>query len=108
MTYAEKLIDDFKKIQASEFGPPPFGGVYGVYIRNYFGRAAEHLLYIGSSQNVNKRVSTSKHPYRKLLCRYDKRDVLVYTKTLCIEDFCEAEKILIGHFRPIFNIQHNQ
>lgn len=68
---------------------------------------ASHLLYIGSSKNILKRLSGPKHPLRTYLKRFDKEHHFVVVTVLLTKDYLWAEKSLIKTLRPWFNIQHN-
>ena len=102
-----KLISDFKNTEASPFGPPYESGIYGVFVSHRWNECySEHLLYIGSSKNVAKRVLRPDHYYRIIYNRFSGTDVLVYTKTLLCEEPVESEKILIKYLRPKLNKAH--
>lgn len=89
----------------SSVGPPPSRpGVYVVCCYSiWYRHGAEHLLYIGSSVNMFRRVMNINHPYR---IAYD-RTGAAYTRYLVIDDFRNAERSLIRTLRPLLNIQHN-
>jgi hypothetical protein len=99
----EKAISDFKEIEASPFGPPSSPGVYGVFVHDPRNRN-ERLIYIGSSKDVRKRVLNSNHIYLRAFRRF--QNLYVITKTLDTEDYARIEKVLIKHFRPMFNITY--
>ena len=89
----------------SSAGPPPGEpGVYAVCCSAMWVRhGAEHLLYIGSSANMFKRVMNPNHPYRVAYNRTGS----AYTRYLVIDDFRRVERSLIRTLRPWLNIQHN-
>lgn len=97
---SEKFI---AQLESSIFGPPRKPGVYAVCVKAH-PRAAERVLYIGSSQDIFSRVMSLTHPYRVLFDRYD--DYLVYTKCHETDDYLELEKKLIRAYKPLLNTQH--
>ncbi len=98
----DHVVSAFLKTQASPFGPSRSAGVYGVFIcdRN---KKRPKLMYIGSSQNILSRVSNHKHPYRRLLDKYDKTDFIVYTTSYETQNYKEVEKYLISKLNPKLN-----
>jgi hypothetical protein len=108
---AEKIISDFINEGIHPFAPTKGPGVYGIYVsHNYMTfpktrYTPPKLVYIGSSKNVFRRVMSPAHPYRKMYDRFD--DKLVTIKDMRIDNYIEAEIILIRHFKPILNKQHH-
>lgn len=84
---------------------PPIKGpaVYAVFVCNpSWECGAEHLLYIGSSRDVERRRNMISHPYRVAYDRFHGK--VVYTKQYYCEDFRDVEKLLIRFFKPVMNI----
>lgn len=94
-------IEQFRALEPSPFGPPSCAGVYGVFVFHPKSER-ERLIYIGSSNNVRKRVMALSHPYRRAYSRFD--NLYVYTKTLETDDYIDLEKHLIRYFKPWLNI----
>lgn len=95
----------FEKLDSDVFGPGPGECVYAVFVRNmFFYSGSPHLVYIGSTINLIKRRSMKNHPYSK--CRERLGNGRVFTLYLYSKDYLEDEKILIKHFKPIFNKMH--
>lgn len=67
------------------------------------GVRGEHLVYIGSSKNIRKRVLSSHHLYRRLL----NRGLFAYTRHIVTEDYISLERQLIRERKPLLNIHHN-
>ena len=90
---------------------PNDAGVYAVVAFGYnedvaphiFG--SEHLLYIGSSKNIRKRLFTPGHWYDR--CYERLGGSIVYTRHLITNDYLHVEKSLIRTLRPLLNIHHN-
>lgn len=95
------------KWESSPFGPPSAPGVYCVSVFNLQTKKSQ-ILYIGSSQNISKRVLNTKHPYRVV---YDQMrgqfDMAVTIRFKECDDFIELEKKLIRRLRPPLNLQHS-
>ena len=89
----------------ADFCKPDMAGVYMVCVRKrddclrYVGR--EKILYIGSSQNIRKRLNNRKHPYLLAYQRFD--DISVYTRSYLTDNYKELELQLIKKLRPILN-----
>jgi hypothetical protein len=103
-----ELAIEFLKTEPSMFGGPPSSpGVYGVFTRNAFGKqSAEHLLYIGSSYNIRKRMSNNNHPYKICYERLADEYTVVYTRCFETKDYVLVEKSLIEELRPFLNRQN--
>lgn len=93
----------FTQVDTSVFGPPPFPGVYAICVLSHI-RAKERILYIGSSQNIYKRIMAMTHPYRILYNRFN--ELLVYTRCFECGDYEFVEKKLIQAYRPLLNKTH--
>jgi hypothetical protein len=93
-------VHEFSNLSTCALGPPPWCGVYGVFVFHPTSKR-ERLIYIGSSGNVKKRVMAATHPYRLAYDRFN--NLYVYTKTLETDNYIEVEKSLIRHFKPILN-----
>lgn len=86
----------------SDFSPVYEKGVYAICVRNHmYDSGGEHVLYVGSSKKVNKRIQNHNHPYLIALQRFT--DSLVYVKSCALENNIEVESILIRHCNPILN-----
>lgn len=90
---------------------PTEAGVYAVVAFAYDPNkhaslvGSEHLLYIGSSKNIQKRVFHTDHWYTKCYNRF--QGSIVYTRHLLTDDYLYVEKSLIKTLRPRLNIIHN-
>lgn len=94
-----KTIKDF---EICEFGRPNEPGVYIVCTTNYpWYEGKEHILYIGSSLNMGKRIENRRHPYRISIERFN--NSLVYVKFLYTSDYKNIESELISTYKPIIN-----
>lgn len=95
-----------------EFKLPSFAGVYAV-TAVYHGRLDEHnltvgflhLLYIGSSQDIAKRLSNKNHWYNRFKSR-EPQDVRVELWIIQTPDHRRIERDLIRRMRPLLNIQY--
>lgn len=83
------------------FGHPERSGVYAVCAKEN-SRSAEHVLYIGSTSNLRKRISSSTHPYRIAFERFP-----VHVRFFECENYKQIEIEMIKKYRPIMNTQHN-
>jgi len=93
-------IEDFK---INPLGSPFNPGVYIVCACNMpYEKGERHILYIGSSNNICKRVNNPNHPYKKA---YNRLNGLVFISYYETESFIEIEKMLIEKHQPIMNIQ---
>lgn len=92
-------IENFK---ISEFGAPYNKGVYAIWSINYPYKGCKHLLYIGSSKNINKRINNETHPYR---IAFNRLNGSVFTSFIEVENYKEIEKNLIIKYKPILNKQ---
>lgn len=95
---------DLNCFEISPFGKPNTPGVYAVWVMNYvpyFG--TRHLLYIGSTKNIDKRLKGPNHPYRIAFSRFNCRPV--WTSFYETEDYREIEKTLIEKYQPVMNKQ---
>lgn len=104
---AKDPIELLKKLVADACPPLPGKSVYGIFVRNeswYSG--SEHLIYLGSSKNVEKRRSSKKHPYSICLERFNGK--MVFLKCFLSDDHIEDEKILISFFKPVMNKQYTR
>lgn len=101
----DKIIKEI--FSEADFCKPNSAGVYLVCVRkrdeflNYVGR--EKILYVGSSQNIAKRLNNRNHPYLKAYQRFD--DISVYTRSYLTDNYKELELLLIKKLRPILNKQ---
>lgn len=89
------------RLESDGFPPMPGKAVYAVFVFNLFTAGAQHLLYIGSTDNLEKRRSGNKHPYKVAFKRF--QGYVVCFKYYYTDDYREDEKVLIRHYRPIFN-----
>ena len=87
------------------FGPYKEHGVYAVCAKACNANSSEHVLYIGSSQNMYRRLTNERHPYRRIFNRA--KGWHVYTRAMVTRDFRNAEVEMIRKMRPLLNIQHN-
>jgi hypothetical protein len=94
----------FSKLDCDGFPPIKGKSVYAVFVRNWH-TGADHLMYIGSSIDVEKRRNHSSHPYR--ICYERFPDRVVSVKTFLTEDYRDDERILIKHFKPLLNKTYN-
>ena len=97
-----KLIAGF---EISPFGLPRSPGVYAVYTFNQLTKNLS-LEYIGSSNNMAKRVYNHSHQYSKL---NDSKGEFEY---ICVafcetKDYIKMEIDLIKEYKPRLNIAHN-
>lgn len=89
--------DHIENIQLSDFEISPFGrprscGVYAVWARNFpWETGVNHLLYIGSTVNIRKRLENSKHPYMQA---YNKLQGIVFISFFETYDYLKLEKNL--------------
>lgn len=89
--------------EVSAFGRPNTPGVYAVWVKNLAYEAGlAHLLYIGSSNKIGKRLENMQHPYR---VAFNRLSGLVYVSFIETEDRLTLEAELIKRHRPILNIQ---
>jgi len=92
------------------FGPPNTAGVYAIFVMNIAlwrkcNIYSEHLLYIGSSNNISKRVYNEKHPYYKASIRFNNGnlDYGVIVKWMDVDDYLHIEKEMIKALKPPLN-----
>lgn len=97
-----ELVSMFEAADSSPFGPPDSHGVYGIFVSHLPMCDRRRLIYIGSSKNIARRILNTSHPYRLLYNRLSP-NFGVYTKSIEVDDFVFAEKILIRHYRPLLN-----
>jgi excinuclease UvrABC nuclease subunit len=90
------------KMEVSCIGPPIAPGVYAVCLFNPFINK-ERILYIGSSKNIQARVTQEKHPYYRIYRRFINWPV--YTKSLITNDYRNIEFLLIKHVKPLLNVR---
>jgi excinuclease UvrABC nuclease subunit len=84
-------------------GPSTKAGVYMVCVFEDFPfKKEEKVLYIGSSKNINKRVMSMSHPYRKCYNKAKDGDIVAIKYHEC-DNYLEIEKFLIGELNPILN-----
>jgi hypothetical protein len=99
----ERLFDN---VDPNIFGPSKAPGVYAVCVKNGYGKKyPERIIYIGSSQDIHKRLLSPNHVYKKCYQKFDV-DRPVYTKEILTENYKELEKELIRVYRPLLNKQH--
>lgn len=96
-------------LEISEFGPVKGPGVYAVCVR-YLDlgnrrQCAEHVLYVGSSSDVLKRLMNPTHHYLMAYQHFN-HPFVVYMRSVNTENYREVEKQAIRALRPAFNIQH--
>lgn len=92
----------------TDFCKPFYSGVYFVCARTQykdFSIGPEKILYIGSSNNIGKRLISNKHPYRLLFNKL--QDHLVYTRSVECINFKETEIFFIKKFAPKLNKMFN-
>lgn len=90
-------------------GTPSDAGVYLVCLENsvrYGGVRCERVMYVGSSNNIKKRMADPTHPLNVLREQYPWPDA-VYLRMYICDDYLEREVQFIKLFRPPMNIQHN-
>jgi excinuclease UvrABC nuclease subunit len=98
-------MKELKDFEISEFGKPSSPGVYAIWVRNQFYEPGEnHLLYIGSTANLYKRLNSNKHYYKITLNKFNG---LVWTSFIETNDYRNLEYYLIGKHKPILNKQLN-
>lgn len=82
-------------------------GVYIILSINYYLHDVE-IEYIGSSQNIQKRLFEGKHEiYDKLKDKEDLTTWVIPVYYIDTSKYIEVEKLLIKSLRPILNKQHN-
>jgi len=86
--------------EASPFGPSNNSGVYGVFITT---KIKTRCVYIGSSQNIQKRVNRDQHLYRKIYDKFSNYETHVYTRQIICNDYSLKEKELIRKYKPLLN-----
>lgn len=94
----------YEKFNISPLGAPPSSGVYSVVIFDISPKK-ETILYIGSSKNIQKRVSSKTHPYKRIFDSLYGGDLLCCVKYYECDEYLEIEKELIRKFNPTFNRQ---
>lgn len=95
----KELID----FEISEFAKPSTPGIYAIWACNYsFECGVKHLLYIGSTNNIYKRLNSSSHPYKIAFNRLSGAVWVSFTET---ENLRENERYLINKHSPILNRQ---
>jgi hypothetical protein len=94
-----------------EFEEPCFlgvtqnSGVYAIII--YTRHNNKHrCIYIGSSNNIEKRIMNLNHVYRKAYDKFTDTDVYVYPIEFICDNYIEMEKKLIIKYQPILNKNH--
>jgi len=98
-------IDKYKEFEEpSLFGPPNYSGVYGVFL---YRNMVPEILYIGSSKNIKKRVSSSSHFYLQLFEKHQEDGDLIVTRSFPCSNYKELEIVLIKKYKPILNKTHN-
>lgn len=94
---------ELKDFEISEFGKPSTPGIYAIWTRNYTYYSGEnHLLYIGSSNNLHSRLNNRLHPYR---IAFNKIKGIVWTSFIETSNLRDNEKYLINKHKPILNKQ---
>jgi excinuclease UvrABC nuclease subunit len=83
------------------FGHPSEAGVYAVCAKE-LPNGAEHVLYIGSTKNLKKRLASNSHPYRIVYERFP-----CYVRFKPTDDYVKLEIKLIKKHRPILNKTYN-
>lgn len=83
-----------------EISPFGWNGISGVYCIYTLVDKITKLYYIGSSKDIGKRVSSEKHPYKKLFAEGH----LVFIKFKECKNYIQLEKDLIRRIKPIMNI----
>jgi excinuclease UvrABC nuclease subunit len=91
------------KWEISPFGPPADAGVYCIYNVNVDDKH-KTLLYIGSSNNIARRLMDMAHPYRVLMAKTAYPNVISVKFKEC-NNYLELEKRLIRRLRPSYNVQ---
>jgi excinuclease UvrABC nuclease subunit len=82
-------------------GLPAVPGVYAI-MKSVYGSKRAEVVYIGSSNNIKKRVYGKNHVYRKLISSTT-FPTLIYPVFKPTNDFIETEKCLIKKYKPIYN-----
>lgn len=112
--YGFKFWMDVALLKNDEYHYPKAAGVYAVSCASLMLRgeqyvpAYQHVMYIGSAQNIAKRVSNPSHWYNVINERYQSMGTAVWLDVLLTEEFRYVEKCLIKEIRPLLNIQHNR
>lgn len=101
-----KELESLGFVGSGGLGLPDSSGVYAVCLASFHNLMIENarLVYIGSSKNIQKRVYSPKHLYRKLHNRSN--NFLVYIIYLECDNYLKLEKELIIRLNPILNKQH--
>lgn len=90
--------------ESSCAGPPSQPGVYAVCVMRYdvyMMRRELMVVYIGSSENIAKRVLNTNHYYRRLFSLL--KSYLVTVLFYECSNFLEEEQSLIKKYHPRFN-----
>jgi len=86
-----------------EISPFGWNGISGVYCICSYENNKNTIHYIGSSKDIGKRLSSTKHPYRVLYSS----GLNVYVKFKETNDYIELEKKLIKRLSPKLNTHYN-
>jgi hypothetical protein len=96
-------MKELRDFEISEFGKPSTPGIYAIWSRNHtYESGINHLLYIGSTNNIHSRLSGSSHPYR---IAFNRINGIVWTSFIEISNPKDNEKYLISKHKPILNKQ---
>jgi hypothetical protein len=79
-------------------------GVYMVCVLNCHTKT-EHVLYIGSSNDVHQRTHSHKHPFMIVLNRLSDYYTPVYLRCFKTDHYFNLERYLIQELRPKLNTQ---
>lgn len=105
---------DVAVVKNDEYFIPKSSGVYAISCGmmvpagETWRMASQHIMYIGSAQNIAKRVSHPNHWFNIINERYPILNVAVWLDVLLTDEFRYIEKCLIKEVRPLLNIQHNR
>lgn len=109
MNNARKFIKDNFETSCG-LGLSRSSGVYAIFAVNLrlwqnCSIWSEHLLYIGSSKNIERRVYSDNHPYVVAYLRFKKQfpDFSVKAKWIETDNYLQLEKELIRSLRPPLN-----
>jgi excinuclease UvrABC nuclease subunit len=101
----DRIFDDVR-FKCDALGPNDQPGVYAICVISRSNMNESRVVYIGSSENILKRVLNKSHVYRRLTNLLRKYHVVCYCYHH-IGDILSLEKELIKKYRPRFNVQYN-
>lgn len=113
--HGERLIQyGFIHKQWEEEEPwPPLPGVYAISAlqmefdgKQYAAIGSEHILYVGSSQNIRARLYNNHPWYDRLIDRFSLNDRACFVRYKVTNNYLWEERSLIRNLRPLLNIHH--